>query len=310
MDVMSEDPLPNIEGLIWSTVEPTVVEPTSKHRFTIVLCHGRGSTGRYFKDELFESVGSSGLTLREHFPSVKWVFPSAGLPIDPREYVQDEAQWFAISSLLDPDKEQLRQKYGVSQSIKYLHRIIGQETQKLNGKSSRIILGGISQGAAVAVHALLSGPNRLNSFIGFCSWLPFREVLDEFLFDSGLPVPFELRLRALYQWSLGIESTLFSSTRTGDVALAEADVLPMATPCFLSHNADDDVIDVKLGRAMRDSLRSLGMKVKWDEHENGDAVLKHWIKEPEGIDHLFAFLESRMGSPKDAVTAGDSSASS
>jgi hypothetical protein len=69
------------------------------------------------------------------------------------------------------------------------------------------------------------------------------------------------------------------------------------------------LFDVKLGRAMRDSLRSFGMEVKWDEHEQGNPTLKHWIKGPEGIDHLFAFLESRMGSPKEAVTAGDSSAS-
>jgi lysophospholipase-2 len=205
---------------------------------------------------------------------VKWLFLSAGLPFDPREPVQDEAQWFAISSRVDPNKEQLRQKYGVSQSINYLHRIIGQETQKLNGKSSRIILGGTSQGVAVAVHALLFGPNRLNSFIGFCSWRPFREVLDEFLSDSGTPVPFELRLRVLYQSSIGIESALFGPKRTGDVALADADVLATATPCFLSHNADDDVVDVKLGRAMRDSLKSFGMGFKWDEHEQGDPTLE------------------------------------
>jgi predicted esterase len=142
-------------------------------------------------------VGSSNLTLREHFPTLKWLFLSKGLPFDPRELVQDEAQWFAISSRVDLNKEQLRQEYGVSQSIKNLHRIIKQETQKLNGKSSRIILGETSQGVAVAVHALLSGPNRFKSFIGFSSWLQFRQVLDEFLSDSGPLVPFELRLRAL-----------------------------------------------------------------------------------------------------------------
>lgn len=223
--------------------------------------------------------------------------------------MQDEAQWFSISSLLEPEKVQLRQKYGVSQSINYLHGIIEQETQKLNGKSSRIILGGISQGCAVAVHALLSGTKRLNSFVGFCSWLPFKGVLDEFLGHSGPPAPFELRLRALYQSILNIESPLFAPNRTQDVTLVEADVLPTATPCFLSHNTDDDVVNVKLGRALRDSLRTFGMVVKWDEHEHGDPAMKHWIKEPEGIDHLVAFLEARMGAQKETASIGDASVS-
>lgn len=290
---MPEEKLPNCEGVIWSTIKPTVVEPTAKHRFTIILCHGRGSNGRTFKDEIFQSTSSKGLNLRDHFPSVKWVFPSAGLPFDPRESVEDEAQWFAISSLKNPDHEQIRQRYGISESIKYLHQITDQEIEGINGKSSRVILGGISQGCAVAIHALLSAEHRLNSFIGFCSWLPFSRLVKSDL-DRYLNV--ETRLERFYR--LVFQINIGSGERL-PADVISPDFMPVQTPCFLSHNADDDIVDVKLGRSLRDALRAIDMKVTWDEHEHSDKAPRHWIHEPEGIDNLVAFLETRMGVPKE-----------
>jgi lysophospholipase-2 len=173
---MSGGGLPNCEGVVWTTVEPSVVEPTGRHHFTIVLCHGRGSTGPSFREEIFESTSTKGLSIRKHFPSGKWVFPSAGLPFDPREAVQDETRWFAMSSLKNPGHEQIRQRYGISESLKYLHRTLDQEIGEIHGKAGRVILGGISQGCAVAIHALLSSQHRLNSFVRFCSWLPFSDL--------------------------------------------------------------------------------------------------------------------------------------
>jgi lysophospholipase-2 len=282
---MTEGEIPNCEGVVWSTVEPTIVEPLIRHRFTVILCHGRSSTGQTFRDEIFESTSSKRMNLRNHFPSVKWVFPSAGLPFDPRESVQNEAQWFAMTSLKDPNYEQIRQRYGISESMKYLHEIIDQETEAIHGKSSRVILGGISQGAAVAILALLASQHRLNSFVGFCTWLPFSDLLASARDGpQRLDIPPWSSDRRVFQietgsWESVGPQDFWSSTKA---------------PCFLSHNTDDDIVDVKLGRVLRDELRFLGMKVTWDEHEHGDEELKHWIHEPEGIDNLIKFLERRM----------------
>ena len=158
-------PIPNLEDVTWSTIEPSIVQPIARHEFTVILCHGRGSTGRNFKDEIFMSTSSTGKSLREHFPSVKWVFPSAGLPFDPREPVEYGAEWFDISSLQDPDHERERQDYGISESVKYLQQIIQQEVRILGESTSRVILGGIvshpSLTESVAVGSMLIFPTLL-----------------------------------------------------------------------------------------------------------------------------------------------------
>ncbi|KAJ4293710.1 hypothetical protein N0V88_005218 [Collariella sp. IMI 366227] len=52
-----------------------VIEPQSQHIYTIILLHGRGSTGPEFASELFEAKLSNDQTLPEHLPTVRWVFP-------------------------------------------------------------------------------------------------------------------------------------------------------------------------------------------------------------------------------------------
>lgn len=290
---MSDQEIHNYEDVAWTAVEPTIIKPMRRHRFTIIMCHGRGSTGEAFRDEIFESTSSKALNLRSHFASVKWVFPSAGLPFDPKESVNDEAQWFAMSSLQDPALEQIRQRYGISESIKYLHEIIDQEIDTIHGKASRVILGGISQGCAVAIHALLVSQHCLNSFVGFCSWLPFSETLAFAMQASLAPrTPSWTAYRKLFGIDLGLRESI---TAAHHEEVNARDSTPTQTPCFLSHNTDDDVVDVKLGRSLRDNLRTLGMTVTWDEHKQDDEALKHWIHEPEGIDNLVKFLEKRMG---------------
>lgn len=43
--------------------------------------------------------------------------------------------------------------------------------------AGNVILGGISQGCAIATYALLLGRRKLGSFIGLSSWLSSRETL-------------------------------------------------------------------------------------------------------------------------------------
>ena len=59
------------------------------------------------------------------------------------------------------------------------------------------------------------------------------------------------------------------------------------TPVFLSHTSDDNVVEIALGREMRDTLVKGGMqKVVWKEYETGG----HWIPAPEGFEDLADFL--------------------
>ncbi len=66
----------------------------------------------------------------------------------------------------------------------------------------------------------------------------------------------------------------------------------LATPVFLSHSQDDEVVPAENGRLLKDCLERLGMKVTWREYAGGD----HWIYEPEdetvrnGIDDIEEFI--------------------
>ena len=56
---------------------PHVIPPLALHTHTIILLHGRGSNGPEFAEELLEARTSNGLSLQEHLPGWKWVFPTS-----------------------------------------------------------------------------------------------------------------------------------------------------------------------------------------------------------------------------------------
>jgi predicted esterase len=100
-----------------------------------------------------------------------------------------------------------------------------------------IVLAGISQGCAVAVHALLKQESLLGGFIGLSSWIPAKE-------------------------------SLVKTTKNAQ-----------RTPVFLSHSKNDNVIRIKYGEELRDSLKEIGMEVEWHAYEDGE----HWVNEPSGV---------------------------
>jgi predicted esterase len=60
------------------------------------------------------------------------------------------------------------------------------------------------------------------------------------------------------------------------------------TPLFMVHWADDDMMDVTLGREMKGLMEALGFSVEWWEYNDGG----HWIQEPQGINDLVTFLDT------------------
>jgi predicted esterase len=58
------------------------------------------------------------------------------------------------------------------------------------------------------------------------------------------------------------------------------------THVFLCHSQDDDVIDVRYGRELCDTLEAMGMQVEWEEYPDGG----HWVNEPLGLEDIMSFL--------------------
>jgi lysophospholipase II len=274
--------------------EPHVIPPTASHTHTVVLLHGRGSSGQEFAEELFEGESLSEQTLPRHFPGFKWVFPTAH-PCYSTIFDEDLVEWFDIYSLADPGLEEELQIEGLAESVAFVQTLLVKEAQILGWSASdRVVLGGISQGCAVAVTALLTGTCRMGAFLGFNGWMPLMDRVKKAVsetsggHDASSRKKFE-RIAVALNSRLGFGGGGYRHPLEG--MLDNAADVPQAghlhTPSFLSHTADDEIIDIVLGKQMRDTLGSTGLHaVVWKEYESGG----HWIPEPEGFEDVVEFL--------------------
>ncbi|EFJ13683.1 hypothetical protein SELMODRAFT_121880 [Selaginella moellendorffii] len=243
---------------------PFVRDATAEHRHTIILLHGRGSSGTELAEELEETLGSGSANLFQRFPGVRWVFPSAR-PRWSSVFEEEMSEWFDAPSLCDIGYKQHLQVEGLRQSVDFLLRVIEEEIDRV-GSASKVVLGGISQGQATALHALVCGRHRLGAFVGASGWLPFADKIEEFL-----------------RGELGLEVEDLGDSFTS----------LLATPVFLGHGTDDNLIELDLGKQARDLLTRMGMSVSWKEYEGADQD-GHWIKEPEEVDDIVAFLSDAL----------------
>lgn len=258
-----------------------IVDPVKEHTHTVILLHGRDSTALEFAEELFESQASNDCTLPEMFPTFKWVFPYSGLRNSIR-FEMSLSQWFDIWSVEESEERKELQKAGLNESIMLILDIINREASFV--PPSQIILGGISQGCATAIHSLMHCDMRLCAFVGFCGWLPFRKEIDAFIkseADADL-------LRA-------IQSLFASASRNSHSPISKnlyrKSESPLATPISLSHAMDDNMVPIGNGEKLYQTLNQLGMDVCWRAYKDGS----HWINEPQGIDDMVGFLQNVMG---------------
>jgi lysophospholipase-2 len=144
---------------------PHSIAPLKEHTHTVIFLHGRDSTATEFTEEFFESQTSDDRTLPEIFPTFKWVFPTSKLRNSTR-FETELCQWFDMWSVEKPEERKELQVDGLKESIALILTVISREASFV--PMDHIILVGISQGCATAVHALLQGDARLGGFIELC----------------------------------------------------------------------------------------------------------------------------------------------
>ncbi|KAK7753776.1 hypothetical protein SLS62_004141 [Diatrype stigma] len=268
------------------SLPPTAPHP---HTHTVVFLHGRGDMVQNFAASLDYSRDSQQRTLRELFPSFKWVFPQAPLRLCAAGPGDRIRQWFDIWNVADfGDREDL-QAEGLATSVAAVRRVLAAEAAALGGRWDRLVLAGISQGAATSVHTLLnlnaagsqgeqSPPRKLAAFLGFSCRLPF----------PGRTLAETRKVLGLHH-SGGEEAA-------GDEVLRN-------TPVLLEHCVDDPLVLVRNGRVLRDALRGFGMQVEWVEYPDGG----HWFNSPAGIDDVVKFLNKHLAGQLDAAGGGGAS---
>ncbi|WEW56757.1 alpha/beta hydrolase family protein [Emydomyces testavorans] len=268
-----------------------IVEPQTAHTHTAILLHGRGSNGPEFAEDLFSSKTSAGQNLAAHFPSWRWVFPTARNRWS-TVFEEDQSAWFDIYSLTDTNKRQDLQRDGLRESCLHVLDVIERETDLLGGQSGNVIFGGMSQGMATALWTLLCAPGRIKrrigAFVGSCGWMPFTQHIEKAISLYGSKSTSELNSTEISAFLLGAINCPPFESEAGDTEAA------LSTPVLLLHGTDDAVVDISLGQQACQLLREMGMKVELKEYSGAEND-GHWIKEPQGFDEIVAFLAGHTG---------------
>lgn len=246
------------------------------HTHTIIFLHGRDSTNDEFANEFFESEATEPIgqprTVRDLFPTVRWVFPAAPILRSAR-FDTDMSQWFDMWSVEDPAEQSEIQHEGLRRSIAAVLEVMASEEAILKDCSRSIFLAGISQGFAAVVAAFFAGAgvrSSLGGLIGLSSWMPLGDK-DELVRFLGRG-----------------HDDVAGATSAGASTLPD-DSIPPSLPVFLSHSGDDDVVPVQHGRTLQDILGE-AQAVEWHEYKDGG----HWINEPQGVDDIANFLRRHM----------------
>ena len=260
-----------------------VVEPSVDHTHTIILLHGRGSSGEVFANSLLESgiastaTRSGRMTLVERFPTCKWIFPNAK-PRYSTVFKTKLTEWFDIVSLSHPDEREDLQRPGLNEALEHLQALIRLEMEEL--PASNLLIGGISQGCATAALAMVASNLNIAGFIGMSGWIPFAEQIQKAAGTADGETNPALRATTSARRSIGLEDGQWPHIgRSSDWS---------QTPIFLGHEEHDPVVDCRLGQKARDVFKACGSSPEWHVYDSGD----HWIQEPDELLNLTLFLET------------------
>ncbi|OAA63907.1 Phospholipase/carboxylesterase [Cordyceps fumosorosea ARSEF 2679] len=246
-----------------TNIKATTIQTTSAHTHAVVFLHGRGDDTDNFIRALDHSAGSRGLSLFGAFPSFRWVFPQAPTRRCASEPQQTWPQWFDVWDTRDFSAREELQAEGLREVVPEIRRILAEEAAALGGRWDRVILAGISMGAATGIHTLFNldvptAEARLGAFLGFSCRCPF----------AGRDLA-------------GMRAAL------GDLADAPAhNKVLQGTPVLLEHCVDDPLVTVQNGRRLREIMTEFGARGEWREYPNGG----HWFNAPTGMDDAIAFL--------------------
>lgn len=140
---------------------PVVIAATAKHTATVIFLHGLGDTGHGW---------ASGMgAIRA--PHVKVICPTAPtMPVTLNGGFRMPS-WFDLRTL---DANGPEDEEGIKRATELVHGMIEQEV-KAGIPSNRIVLGGFSQGGALALYSALKFPKPLAGVIALSCWLPLHK---------------------------------------------------------------------------------------------------------------------------------------
>jgi len=141
-------------------IPPVILNAGKKHTATLVFLHGLGDTGMGWAGALN--------TIKPDY--LKIICPTASmLPVTINGGALMPA-WYDITSL-DENSKQRGEEAGVLESVKYLVNVVNGE-MRYNIPPEKVIIGGFSQGGAVALRTALTSGLQFGGCIGLSCYLP------------------------------------------------------------------------------------------------------------------------------------------
>ncbi|KAF5488527.1 Acyl-protein thioesterase 1 [Colletotrichum fructicola] len=200
-----------------SRAAPLVFPAAGKHTATVIFAHGLGDTGNGWASAV------ENWRRRQRLDEVKFVLPHAPqIPIT-CNFGMRMPGWFDIKKL-DGTVESLRENEdapGILASNEYFHSLVQAEVDA-GIPADRIVLGGFSQGGAMAIFSGLTGTHKVAGIVGLSCWLLLSERF---------------------------------------ASLVPADKPNQATPIFMGHGDADPLVRPELGALSMEALKKLGYDV-------------------------------------------------
>ncbi|KKF96823.1 Acyl-protein thioesterase 2 [Ceratocystis platani] len=238
-----------------------------------ILLHGLGSNGEKFGKELLETgIDSNGQSLASRFPGAKFIFPTSRRRRSTAFRRAMLTQWFDVASLDDPSDRNHKQIPGLRESFQEIKELIELECSSGNIPQRNIILGGLSQGCAMALICLLALDFPIGGFVGMSGWLPFQQEIEK-----------------LARGTEGGENDISDNQSTVETITTgtHADTQEeLRSPEVHVPDYIDEKIKISLGEDASQTMSLVGYSVDWRRYKDQG----HWYKIPDEIDDITEFI--------------------
>lgn len=138
-------------------MEPIVIRSTLPHAASILFLHGMNGSGHVARALVHPLLQSSA------YRHVNWIFPTA-----PRN-----SRWYDILGVSMSARED---ESGIEKASAYVHSLIDKHVEESKLDSTSVILSGVSQGGALALHAALTYEKPLGGVLAINSYIPMHRA--------------------------------------------------------------------------------------------------------------------------------------
>lgn len=258
--------------------EPIVTEPAGEHKQSWIVLHGRGDEGSSFAHGPLGFLNldfPDGKTIREHCPNTRFIFPTAKRRRARVFTNMTMTQWFDVYSWNTSEKSDWEIE-GLRETTTFVHELLRREIRLVGAEN--VVLGGLSQGCASSLIALLLWTGEpIRCVFGMSGWLPMKHILESY----------EAKKDVEQQEEDVLSEALNALCKVLEIPVVGASTASKV-PVLIAHGARDNKVEITLGHQAKQCLRELGLDVTWKEYVD----LIHWMSGEE-LQDVVKFVEAQ-----------------